>query len=296
MKKALTAAVVALSFAGAAVADPIMVDLNPVHDVSGNLITSTPTQTLTSLNVDYSSHTMVNLTTGVVNTYAGMDTIDNSFGGLLSGDIYTDFNDMTTEGNAYTNVLSAIPDATLAEYFASGSFLTFGLNLTGMLTPQGITYTGGELSLWSGDYSTDIFGFATTNPVELLTATFQSGGITAGDQSILALVNDSVQVHQNDTFFFDTWSGPISFEDYLAENVLAEIHVNVNQNVTGGAFNLFDDISNPIEGGTNQDDQSWVYISAPHNAELSFNVPEPTSIAILGLGLLGFAGARRRKS
>lgn len=33
-----------------------------------------------------------------------------------------------------------------------------------------------------------------------------------------------------------------------------------------------------------------------HDGNLTFSVPEPTSIAILGLGLLGFAGARRRKA
>lgn len=33
-----------------------------------------------------------------------------------------------------------------------------------------------------------------------------------------------------------------------------------------------------------------------HTGDASINVPEPTTIAILGLGLLGLAGARRRKS
>jgi len=33
-----------------------------------------------------------------------------------------------------------------------------------------------------------------------------------------------------------------------------------------------------------------------HDGNVSVSVPEPTSIAILGLGLLGFAGTRRRKS
>lgn len=33
-----------------------------------------------------------------------------------------------------------------------------------------------------------------------------------------------------------------------------------------------------------------------HDGNVSISVPEPTSIAILGLGLLGFAGTRRRKS
>ena len=36
--------------------------------------------------------------------------------------------------------------------------------------------------------------------------------------------------------------------------------------------------------------------SVEHTASMEINVPEPTTVAILGLGLLGFAGARRRKS
>jgi hypothetical protein len=33
-----------------------------------------------------------------------------------------------------------------------------------------------------------------------------------------------------------------------------------------------------------------------HDGNMTFEVPEPASVAILGLGLLGFAGARRRKA
>ena len=36
--------------------------------------------------------------------------------------------------------------------------------------------------------------------------------------------------------------------------------------------------------------------SVTHDGNATINVPEPTTVAILGLGLLGFAGARRRKS
>jgi len=62
----------------------------------------------------------------------------------------------------------------------------------------------------------------------------------------------------------------------------AELIVTV-QDIFGLNFN-YDEI-----GGT-QDFQ------IAHDGNMTFNVPEPASIAILGLGLLGFAGARRRKA
>ncbi|MDX2367579.1 MAG: PEP-CTERM sorting domain-containing protein [Colwellia sp.] len=48
------------------------------------------------------------------------------------------------------------------------------------------------------------------------------------------------------------------------------------------------DVDSPAPGITT--------IMVAHDGSAVINVPEPTSIAILGLGLLGLAGARRRKS
>ncbi|WP_076417757.1 flocculation-associated PEP-CTERM protein PepA [Colwellia sp. UCD-KL20] len=45
----------------------------------------------------------------------------------------------------------------------------------------------------------------------------------------------------------------------------------------------------PVVGGTQN-------FQIQHDGNMTFNVPEPASVAILGLGLLGFAGARRSKA
>jgi len=80
-------------------------------------------------------------------------------------------------------------------------------------------------------------------------------------------------------YFFDTNGGDLSTS---TSKQVATLVVTVDDI---GAF------STDYNGG---DTEQVFQIS--HDGHISFDVPEPTSIAILGLGLLGFAGARRRKA
>jgi hypothetical protein len=82
-----------------------------------------------------------------------------------------------------------------------------------------------------------------------------------------------------DDYFFNT-NGEDLFE--TAGVKTSELIVTV-QDIDGFEVNL----DNP---GDTQ------VFTITHDGNMSFDVPEPTSIAILGLGLLGFAGARRRKA
>lgn len=263
--------------AGNVLADPITIDLDGTGGVIG------PADYLT---VNYDSFTAINLNTGTVSTTAGYDAI-------ASGN-YTDFLDMTTEGLAYTNILGSNPDNSFAEYLTSGSFLTFGVNLVGTFdATNGITYTGGTISLYSGDYDSLYTDFATTNPQQLLVADFVSGGYTVANQDVTANVSTITAAGQ-DTFFADISGSLMSFEDYLGLNTSNMISFLIEQNVQGGALQLLADVQAEVDAGNVVN--GVVNVSAQHNASIITSVPEPTSLAILALGLLGFAGVRRARS
>ena len=272
------AAVASVLVFGTAQADSIQVDLN------GD---SVLTPAFNELSVDYNSHTLVNVVTGVVHTYAGANLIGNDILGL--GVVHSDFNDMTTMGgiNTFTsapNIMTLIAEGG----FGSGSYLSFGVDLVGTFGPGGITYTSGTLDLWQGYYD----GSA---PEQIMSSTFTSGGLTAGNQDVLS-ISGATDILKDDVMFFDMNGTPVSFEDYLAAYPLSDIRLTIDQNVTGGAASVAAAVAGSVADGFIGQDGDVVYVSANHNASLSFAVPEPTSLAILGLGLLGFAGARRRKA
>jgi len=271
------AAVASVLVFGTAQADSIQVDLN------GD---SVLTPAFSELSVDYNSHTIVNVVTGAVHTYAGASLINNDILGL--GEIYSDFNDMTDTGgvNSFISTPNFMHLVTEGG-FGTGSYLSFGVDLVGTFGPGGITYSSGTLDLWQGYYD----GSA---PEQIMSSTFTSGGLTAGNQDVLS-ISESADILKDDVMFFDRNGTPVSFEDYLAANPLSDIRLTIDQNVTGGAAGVAAAVGGSVADGFIAKVGDEVYVSANHNASLTFAVPEPTSLAILGLGLLGFAGTRRRK-
>jgi len=275
------AAVASVMVFNTAYADSIQVDLN------GD---SVLTPAFDELSVDYNSHTLVNTLTGDVHTYAGYDLIGNTMGGIVAAPgVYSNFTDMTSNGGVNTFTSAPNNMFLFMEGFGNGTYLSFGVDLVGTLGVDGITYSSGTLNLWQGYTNGDA-------AEQIMTADFSSGGVGAGNQDILSLSGAS-DILKDDVMFLDINGTPVSFEDYLTAYPLTDMRLVIDQNVTGGADALLAAIGGDVDAGyKGNDGQGTVYVSANHNASLTFNVPEPTSLAILGLGLLGFAGTRRRKA
>lgn len=85
-----------------------------------------------------------------------------------------------------------------------------------------------------------------------------------------------------DGYFTDAQGNDLGQYDENGQTLHVDYHATVSA-INGLNFNY------PVAGGTQT-------FNVEHTSDMSINVPEPTSVAILGLGLLGLAGARRRKS
>ena len=279
MKKLITAAIVALSFAGTAAADPVYMDVGV--DFGGNNNTaagSTTTGWVDQLTYLYESTSKItdNDANGVLS--AG-DTI------LSSGGIFND--NFSGIANLTSNLITSFEPAALGAFGPSDNDLnndwglTFGFtDLMGFWSGTGMVYTSGTIEM----YYYELAGLSGLGDLVHLFDLNVAGGGDTGQATVLqgSLSNFGTDlingVAAGDVF--NTALG--SFEDYTNASSSNNVYFSVSQDtqpLTG--LNFVNGVADV--GGT-------------HNGSLNFQVPEPTSIAILGLGLLGLAGARRRKS
>lgn len=279
MKKLITAAIVALSFAGTAAADPVYVDVGV--DFGGNNNTaagSTTTGWVDQLTYLYESTSKItdNDANGVLS--AG-DTI------LSSGGIFND--NFSGIANLTSNLITSFEPAALGPFGPSDNSLnndwglTFGFtDLMGFWSGTGMVYTSGTIEM----YYYELAGLTGLGDLVHLFDLNVAGGGDTGQATVLqgSLSNFGTDlingVAAGDVF--NTALG--SFEDYTNASSSNNVYFSVSQDtqpLTG--LNFVNGVADV--GGT-------------HNGSINFQVPEPTSIAILGLGLLGLAGARRRKS
>jgi hypothetical protein len=282
---ALTTALLATSVS----ASQIEVDLND----NG----ATSTAAIDYLTVNYSSHTSVDLFAignPSVMTYAGVNAIGVDFG-FLAAPVIADFGALVgCPSCGVENTMSGVPNflgsGFNSEYNSSGMGLTYGISLTGSLVAGELVYTGGTLDMYSYNFM-DVSNNPTTYmPTKLFSTDFVSGGIFAGEQVVRTTIT-SIETAGENTFFLTDFNQ--SFEDYLA-STLADIDLYIVQTVAAGQLTA--DIAAASVDSNLNDGAGTVYVSADHNASITFSVPEPTSIAILGLGLLGLASTKRRKS
>lgn len=158
-----------------------------------------------------------------------------------------------------------------AEYFASTPF--------GEITD--VNFNAGAGALYVDQFADGNFlGEMDANTIKIADMSFRFGDCL--------ILNPTGNASGSCNVFLDVDFAPGYFSTAgtadlsTSDNVISELTVTV-QDVVGFS---------PVYGSVG-DTQTF---EISHDGNMSFDVPEPASVAILGLGLLGFAGARRRKS
>ena len=277
MKKLLTAAVVAIAFAGTASADPIFIDNGVDFGPNG----STQTSWFDSLQITYASSS--SLTDADNNGFVSLgDTITSNSGMALA----------TTQNSILSTHATSLLGLGFGDdngFWSGGSAsvgqwgITFGFtNVQGILTASGFQYGSGTINMYAFDaFAVANAGSGGADISGDLTHLFDLDIAAGGDTGVSTVFMGNVSNFSDNSFNIKYGNGSATFpEAALASGGLRFLTSNDTQGIVGASFN-----GNPT-----------LAINGQHEGSVSFSVPEPTSIAILGLGLLGFAGARRRKS
>jgi hypothetical protein len=300
MKKLLLTTITAagLVLSGQAAATPFYLDLS--DDATVN-----PLGPIEQLDLSYNSYTEVNLVTNEVSTRAGTSLIGYDFGGVLTSPVYDDFADMVLDGTSIQNSFTYTPSpGGLGVDFSTFPFsqtrLSFDLALDGdLVSGVGVDYTGGSLDIYAYDVSDPFNQDAGTSflsgPVLLMSTMFSYSSINIGEQVVESLVTDSsLTAAGEEVFYFSNLAGTVftSFQEYI-EDTMTDIVLSAAQTVSIAELeaNILAPLAVSADGTT-------VLVTDDHTAAVTFQVAEPSTVAVFGLGLIsmfGFARRRRQK-
>jgi len=281
------ASLMSMMVVGTASADSIFIDTATDYNASG----STATTWFDSLGFIYNSETTV---TDTDNSFQGDPADYISVGDATSTDVGLSIG--TTLGDllgSRANSLNGLAASFLGgddNGFVDGQTnwaITFGItDLLGTVTSIdggtiGLNYQTATLNMYLYDFN-NLPGGATlatdisAGLVHLLDLEITTGGDT-GNSTVLTGHGDNFT--NGDIFNIAYQNSSITFE---AASLL------------GSGLQFL--ISNDTQGTGTSFTNEGLLLTGSHEGSIEFSVPEPTSLAILGLGLLGFAGTRRRKA
>jgi hypothetical protein len=281
MKKLFTAALVSLACAGTASADQIYIDNGANY--GGNSNTAAGDNTTgwkDSLKLVFTSNSVVSDVDG-----------DGPANGLEIGDTITSSGGMIGAallGNNFVTslVTSQVGGGPSDNGYASDWALSFRFDdLMGTWNGVDFDYTSGNIDWFILDQSNG-YGAGTGTEVHLFTTSITDHVSSIGNQLYTGTVGNygtgSVNgVDAGDIFNIAYGNGSLSLEDYTNQ-ISDTVRFRIDQNTDKPNIVGYDAVKKEFA------------LSGQHDGSLEFSVPEPASVAILGLGLLGFAASRRK--
>jgi hypothetical protein len=280
----ITTLAAAMGFAASASADPIYIDVGLDYDSSDNAqsVNTTSTGWFDSLQFTYSSESTVTDANNDGVLSAG-DTIVST-GGMDLGTTFADLN-----GTHATDLLGGFfPGENGFEDVNNGWALTFGFsNLAGVWNGSGFVYGSTTINFYAYEYSGILAGGTdiSADLVHVFDLNLEFGGDTGvstvffGDIDTFG-TGDFNGVDVEDMFNIAYGGGSLTFEE--ASQLPSGLRWEISNDTQG---------ISPVFGNPGDS----VLIAGQHEGSIAFTVPEPGSLAILGLGLLGLAGASQRR-
>ena len=288
MKKFITSVAILASLSGTAVADTLTWNAGWGASTSGG--NQFP---INELVIAYNSQSLVTdngdgvLSAGdTIKSYGGYGP--NGFDSLTSG---LELSNLGTLGGNNVGSFAPNPFPIMDGYGTDYAFTFYFNDLMGVWNGTDFVYNSGTLHFGLISLNAANTGLA-TGFYNLFDLSINSGGsnntVGQAQQVFNGTVGNFANNAEND-FSLNHLGTDKSLADWAA---LGDVRWSSNQTVNAG-FNGFADVPEAI---TFDAPSGTAILAANHTGRMSMEVPEPTTLAILGLGLLGMAGASRRKA